>query len=120
LDLWKTLGITDEDLKVRIITSIHQLTGGVPRLVSFALKVLMRGKGDIGHLIRQMAPESLKLILRQLLYNVFTHGERSNVLASSEILASPTTMALCLRLLVLSLKNKVCLLSSCIISILRP
>jgi hypothetical protein len=106
LGFWEKLGITDEGLKVRIVAALHQLTGGVPRLVSFSLKVLIQEPNRIGRLFEQMAPEHLKQVLCELLYDVFTHEERSNVLKSKEILANPTTMGLYLRLLVLSLRGK--------------
>jgi hypothetical protein len=106
LNLWGTLGITDEDLKARLVDAIQQLTGGVPRLVSWTMKVLLHGMDYLGRLFTRVGPDDLKLILRELLYNIFTHDERSNVLALPEILASPTTMALYLRLLVLSQNGK--------------
>lgn len=107
LGLWNKLGITDEDPKDRLTLAIHKITGGVLRLVSFALKPLMHGSDRIGLLFRNTPSKDLKPALRELLYAVFTYDERTNVLASSEILANPTTMALYLRLLVMSYHHKV-------------
>jgi hypothetical protein len=105
IGLWEALGISDELTKKALILAIHLLTGGVPRLVSFTLKVLIIGARRLGAFIQNLEHTQLRRVLLELIYRVLSHDERSNVLAASEMLASPTTNDIYLRLLVLSLRG---------------